>query len=270
MEKYNLDQVQDIKQERVSEKEEENQIEFNKITEAGFQKLKELTVDVENQEKRFELQHLLIKAKDLSVSVIEANTIIEIQELYFLLAVLFDRLNKMLEISEQPYKEGGKLLKGLDLKTLEFAGRHGAWGDDWPLMNVWWNSGLRDASMTDIDVNYPRSDEYDKERNQNVHEFKLDVVDGSEVLLGQIYDLIYSAGFFGHPTYVISKETDKPVKELEHQVIENLKGYLRLGGFFVFATRENFKLDLDRLEAEGFEILKFKLYQDYLVLRKKP
>ncbi|MEI6420403.1 MAG: hypothetical protein WCO30_02095 [bacterium] len=245
--------------------ETEKQKRFEESTRKGFEKFR-FIMESKSEEDGY-IQSLLTGVESLTVH----NEYPEAGEVLLFLYSLFNRFDQMNEMIKRKRGSGSEfpssLLKDMNLNVLEFAGMRGSLSDTpWPLMNTWINSGVKDVYLTDINIGEIRDSHYSI---ADTHIRELDVLKPSKTLDDKVFDFIYSAGFFGHPTHAIANNIGKDLRKMEHEVIDNLKGSLRSGGFFVFGTREFFSFDLSKLESEGFEILKCRLYNDYVILRKK-
>ncbi len=260
------------------ENQENKQRKFEDLTQAGFEKLKEVIGDAKHSVDNKFMENLVLEAGELGIMMFDY---VEPDEALFLIPTLFGRFKEMRDFSKLRSEQRGrneketpsyKLLQDLELNILEFAGRHGCdENSQWPLRNVWINCGAKNVYMTDIDPDYEYDsrEEYDKDQFLDFHMRKLDVLEPTNFIAKESFDFIFSSGFFGQPSIDIAEETNRTPKEIEHTVINNLKNNLRPGGFFIFGTREEFSLDLNILKDEGFEIIECKLFNDYLVMRKK-
>ena len=275
MEVIDTQMAEDSEFSDLSAEREKEQRGFEQLTQKGFEQLKGIKAEDKAHTQSGGKRMLENLVTELNVFAYKQGGVPERPELHLLLIILFDKFKEMKELFERnrvnedmlPLLES--LLSDIQLNILEFAAKEGDLSTDWPLSRTWEHSGAKSVVMTDVGLSSGETNQRIQSPHGEIKIKELDVLNSADMLNGQNFDLICSTGFFGTPTHFISEDMKKPRKEVEYEVVKNLQSNLRPGGFFVFGTREAFALDVDDLESVGFEAIKCKLFQNYLIARKK-
>jgi len=124
---------------------------------------------------------------------------------------------------------------------------------------------------TDIEVDQEGTREINGHSSQTM---VLDAIDSDEKINGRNFELIFSLGFFGHPTNQIASLEGESAQVFEGKIFTEWAKHTRPGGYFITGTRnEGLSIDPELMKKLGFEFFiippEAMQHIDYLIARKR-